>query len=191
MAQRLIARALVGVAALAGALVLGGLIAESRRVRVAERVVPVVATLTPAALPTGRPLPVPVPTPSPSPWPTAPPGDGYEFGQAVDEGGRPIAGAVIRIEPWGIQATTDAEGRYVLRGMVVAGDCVWATWTARAPGRSLTRFDEPIYPSSGQRNFTLRSGDQVQYVGPPRSESVRGQAFCSGGIWTDNPPPHT
>lgn len=189
--HRLIARTFVGVAALAGALVLGGLIAESRRERVAERVVPVVATLTPAALPTGRPLPVAVPTPSPSPWPTAAPGEGYEFGQVFDEGGRPIAGALLRLEPWGIRVTTDAEGRYVLQGMAVQGQCVWGTWTVNAPGRSLTRFDEPVYPYSGQRSVTLRPGDSVQYVGPPRAFQVQGRAYCSGGIWTDYPPPHT
>jgi hypothetical protein len=132
-----------------------------------------------------------VPSPMPTPPPTGPlanaptetplPAQALIVGQVVEQGTfHPVAGALVHLDPYALDATTDAQGSFTFRGLAVPGRCRWVTLTVTAPGYGRLRtIDNPLYPLRALFQLFLEPRDADHYMGAPQGATPSGEAFCS------------
>jgi hypothetical protein len=102
------------------------------------------------------------------------PNDGTPPGSAL------VADAVVRLEPYGIEARTDAQGKFVLPPVDVPAPCRWVTVTVTKAGFGSYRMELALYsPDVGVGlQLWLEHHDVDQRSGPPQAGANLGEAYC-------------
>lgn len=134
-----------------------------------------------------RPLASPAPTPGPTgplfdpAGETPPPGEALIVGQVLDQiTFVPVAGARVRLDPYGLDAVTDGQGYFQFRGLKVNGRCQWVTFTVVAPNHGRLRtIDNPLYPSRAVFQLFVEAHDADHFIGAPSGAIPPGDAFCT------------
>lgn len=139
---------------------------------------------TSPALPTPIDTPVPVATAPPTlllPSESPGPGQAILAGQVVDAAtGIPVAGARIRLDPFGVERSSDTDGRFLFRALSVPGRCRWVTLTVRKDGYgTLVTVDNPLFPARAAVTLFLERSDARHYIGPPLADASMGAAACA------------
>jgi hypothetical protein len=102
------------------------------------------------------------------------PNDGIPPGSAL------VADALVRLEPYGVETRTDAQGKFVLPEVDVPAPCRWVTVTVTKFGFGGYRLEFALYSPDAHLGLQLwlEHHDVDERTGPPEASANLGEAYC-------------